>query len=153
MQRDLVERRRWFSEREFADALALAQVAPGPLAAQVATYLGWLRGGLLGATGATVAFVLPSLAIVLLLAALYLHAGELPWMHHAFYGVGAAVIAIIARSAVKLARMTLGRDPLAWSVGALNAAVVAATAREIVWVIVGSGLVMLAARERRRRRS
>jgi len=148
MQRDLVERRRWFNEREFAEALALAQLAPGPLAAQVATYLGWLRGGLLGATVTTVAFVVPSLAIVLLLAALYLQAGELPWMRHAFYGVGAAVIAIIARSAAKLARMTLGRDALAWSVWALNAVVVAVTAREIVWVIVGSGLVVLAARER-----
>jgi len=148
MQRDLVERRRWFGEREFAEALALAQLAPGPLAAQVATYLGWLRGGLLGATATTVAFVVPSLAIVLVLAALYLQAGELPWMRQSFYGVGAAVIAIIARSAVKLARMTLGRDALAWGLWALNAVAVAATEREILWVIVGSGLVMLAARER-----
>ncbi len=148
MQRDLVERRRWFDEREFGEALALAQLAPGPLAAQVATYLGWLRGGLVGATLATIAFVIPSLAIVLALAALYLTAGELPWMRSAFYGVGAAVIAIIVRSAVKLARLTLGRDALAWAVWVVNAVVVAATAREIVWVIVASGLVVLAARER-----
>jgi chromate transporter len=151
MQRDLVERRGWFTTEEFREGLALAQLAPGPLAAQVAIYLGWLRGGVAGATAAGLAFVAPSFAMVMALSAAYLAAGGLPWMRGAFYGVGAAVIAIIARSAVKLARLTLGRDRLLWAVFALNAAVTAWTGSELVAVLLASGLVVLAAREARAR--
>ena len=102
MQRDLVETRRWISKQDYGEGLALAQLAPGPLAAQLAIYLGWVRGGSLGATLVAVAFVLPSFLMVLALSALYLRYGGLPWMQGAFYGIGAAVIAIIARSAYKL---------------------------------------------------
>src|SRR5437899_11854159 len=110
MQRDLVERRRWISRQDYVEGLALAQLAPGPLAAQLAIYLGWVRGGVTGATLVGVAFVLPSFLMVLVLSALYLSYGGLAWMQGAFYGIGAAVIAIIARSAYKLVRMTLARD-------------------------------------------
>jgi chromate transporter len=74
---------------------------------------------------------------------LYLRFGGLAWMQGAFYGIGAAVIAIIARSAVKLVRMTLGRDTLLWLIFAVNAAVTAWTETEIVWVFLLSGLVAL----------
>jgi chromate transporter len=106
MQRDLVERRRWISKKDYLEGLALAQLAPGPLAAQLAIYLGWVRAGVIGATLVAIAFVLPSFLMVLLLSALYLRFGGLTWMQGAFYGIGAAVIAIIARSAFKLTRMT-----------------------------------------------
>jgi chromate transporter len=89
MQRDLVERRAWFTEGEFADGLALAQVSPGPLAAQLAMYLGWRRGGVGGATLTAVAFVAPPFAMVLAIAVLYVRAGELAWLRDAFVGVGA----------------------------------------------------------------
>src|SRR6185436_20036209 len=102
MQRDLVERRRWFSAEEYREGLALAQLAPGPLAAQLAMYLGWARGGALPSMLVGIAFVAPSFVMVLALAAGYLRFGGLPWMQGAFYGIGAAVIAIIARSVVKL---------------------------------------------------
>src|SRR5438128_11964742 len=102
MQRDLVERRRWISREDYLEGLALAQLAPGPLAAQLAIYLGWVRGGVSGATLVGVAFVLPSFVMVLAISALYLRYGGLAWMQGAFYGIGAAVIAIIARSAYKL---------------------------------------------------
>src|SRR5512134_953100 len=68
MQRDLVERRRWFSAEDYRDGLALAQLAPGPLAAQLAMYLGWVRGGALGAALVGVAFVLPSFVMVMAIA-------------------------------------------------------------------------------------
>jgi chromate transporter len=142
MQRDLVEERRWITPDEYREGLALAQLAPGPLAAQLAIYLGWLRRGVLGATVTGVAFVSPSLLMVLVLAWLYLRYGGLPWMQAAFYGIGAAVIAIIARGAMKLAERTVGRDLLLASVMLVNAAVVAWTERELVWVFAMSGLVV-----------
>jgi chromate transporter len=108
MQRDLVERRRWVSKQDYVEGLALAQLAPGPLAAQLAIYLGWVRAGNLGATLVAAAFILPSFVMVLGLSAVYLRYGGLFWMQGVFYGIGAAVIAIIARSAYKLVRMTLG---------------------------------------------
>jgi len=89
MQRDLVEQRRWLSKQDYVEGLALAQLAPGPLAAQLAIYLGWVRGGVLGATWVGLAFVLPSFVMVLVLSVLYLRFGGLPWMREAFYGIGA----------------------------------------------------------------
>ena len=146
MQRDLVERRHWFSAEEYRDGLALAQLAPGPLAAQLAIYLGWSRGGALGAALVGLAFVLPSFLMVLVLAVGYIRFGGLPWMQGAFYGIGAAVIAIIARSAVKLTRLTLGRDVLLWGLFAVAGLVTAWTESEIVWVFVGAGAVALVVR-------
>ncbi len=146
MQRDLVEKRQWFSAEEYREGLALAQLAPGPLAAQLAMYLGWARGGALGAALVGLAFVLPSFVMVLALAIGYMRFGGLPWMQGAFYGIGAAVIAIIARSAVKLTRLTLGRDVLLWSLFAVAALVTAWTESEIVWVFIGAGALALVVR-------
>jgi chromate transporter len=146
MERDLVEQRRWFTSDEYLRGLALAQLAPGPLAAQLAIYLGWARGGVLGATLVGIAFILPSFLIVLVLSFLYIRLHGLAWMQAAFYGVGAAVIAIIVRSAVKLARLTLKNDALLWIVFAIVTIVTATTEREIVWVFLLSGVVVLAIR-------
>jgi chromate transporter len=143
MQRDLVERRGWIAEQDYREGLALAQLAPGPLAAQLAIYLGWVRGRILGATLIAFAFIVPSFVMVLGLSWLYIRFGGLAWMQGAFYGIGAAVIAIIARSAVKLVRMTLGRDKLLWVLFAVTAAVTAWTESEIVWVFLLSGIVSL----------
>jgi chromate transporter len=148
MQRDLVERRQWFTAAEYREGLALAQLAPGPLAAQLAMYLGWARGGSPGAALVGLAFVLPSFLMVLCLAAAYVRFGGLPWMQGAFYGIGAAVIALIARSAVKLTRLTLGRDALLWSLFAVVAVVTAWTESEIVWLFLGAGVLVLVARAR-----
>jgi chromate transporter len=153
MQRDLVERRRWFTHVEYLEGLALAQLAPGPLAAQLAIYLGWLRGGTLGATLVAGAFILPSFVMVLALSAVYVRAQGLGWMQGAFYGVGAAVIAVIGRSAWKLVRSSLGRDWLAWTIFAVSAAVTAWTESEIVWLFLLCGVVALVLRGRRTPRS
>jgi chromate transporter len=150
MQKDLVEARRWFSREDYVEGLALAQLAPGPLAAQLAIYLGWVRGRVLGATLIGLAFVLPSFLMVLALAALYLRFGGLPWMRGAFYGIGAAVIAILCRSVVKLSKLTLGKDRLLWGLFAVSAGVTAWTESEIVWIFLASGVVTLLVRTRLR---
>jgi chromate transporter len=144
MQRDLVDQRRWITLQEYKEGLALAQLAPGPLAAQLAIYLGWVRFKVLGATLVAFAFILPSLLMVLPLAAVYIRFGGLPWMQGVFYGVGAAVIAVIARSAWKLAKSTLGSKRLSWILFAITATVTVWTESEIAWVFIGAGLVALA---------
>jgi chromate transporter len=146
MQRDLVDERGWISEKDFKEGLALAQLAPGPLAAQLAIYLGWVHHGVLGATLVAFAFVLPSFLMVLALSALYLAYGGLPWMRGAFYGIGAAVVAVIGRGAYKLARSTIGKDPLYAVLFASSAGVTAWTESELVWVFVLCGVVAWALR-------
>jgi chromate transporter len=146
MQRDLVEQRRWISRQDYLEGLALAQLAPGPLAAQLAIYLGWVRARVLGATLVSLAFIAPSLAMVLALSALYVAYGGLPWMQGVFYGIGAAVIAVIARSAFKLLRMTLARDRLLWGVFLLSAVVTGWTEQEVLWIFLASGVVVMLVR-------
>jgi chromate transporter len=141
MEREFVDRRQWVTGQELKDGLAFAQLAPGPLAAQLAIYLGWLCAGVRGATLAGVAFIGPSFVMVVILAVLYLRFGGMAWLQGAFYGIGAAVIAIIARSAVKLARSTLGSDRVLWPLFALSALVTAWTESEIVWLFLACGVV------------
>jgi chromate transporter len=143
MQRDLVQERRWVTAEEYKEGLALAQLAPGPLAAQLAIYLGWARWGVVGATLAGLAFVGPSFLMVMVLSVFYLRFGELAWMQGAFYGIGAGVIAIVARGASKLLGSSVGRDPLLWAVVLVNAVGVAWTEAEILWVLALSGVVVL----------
>jgi chromate transporter len=144
MQRDLVENRSWISRRDYMEGLALAQLAPGPLAAQLAIYLGWVRAGSLGATLVSAAFVLPSFLMVLVISILYVRLGGLPWIQAAFYGIGAAVIAVIVRSAFKLARLALRRDWLLWTIALVNALVTGWTESELVWVFLLSGIIATA---------
>ncbi len=146
MQRDLVERRRWVSKQDYLEGLALSQLSPGPLAAQLAMYLGWVRAGRVGATLVAAAFILPSFLMVMAISILYVQFHGLPWIQNVFYGIGAAVIAIIARSAVKLGRMTVGKDPLLIFILVASALVTAWTEKEILWVFLGFGLLALIAK-------
>jgi len=141
MHRDLVEERRWISEADYKEGLTLAQLMPGPLAAQLAIYLGYVHYGITGATLAGVAFVLPSFIMVVALGAAYVAYGGLTWMQAVFYGVGAAVIAIIALSAYKLTTKSIGRDWLLWAIYIVAAAVTIVTESEIVWIFLVSGLL------------
>jgi chromate transporter len=143
MQRDLVERRRWVSRADYVEGLAFAQLCPGPLAAQLAMYLGWIRAGFLGATLVSIVFIGPAFLMVLALSAIYLEYKGLPWMQGAFYGIGAAVIAILVRSAYKLLRGTVGKDWLLLSICAGSALITALTESEIVWVFLLGGVVVL----------
>src|SRR5438105_7707278 len=143
MQQDLVDERRWVSEEDYVEGLALAQLAPGPLAAQLAIYLGYVRAGVVGATAVGVAFVLPSFLMVLALSAAYVRFGGLAWMQGMFYGIGAAVIGIIARSAFKLTKLTLGKDKLLWGIFAVLAISTAWTSQEIIWLFLLAGIISL----------
>lgn len=148
MQRDLVEERQWISREDYVDGLALAQLAPGPLAAQLAMYLGYVRGGILGASIVALLFVLPSFLMVWGISAAYVRFGGLPWMQALFYGIGASVIGIIARSAFKLTRLTLGTSRVLWAIFAVMALSTAWTEREIVGLFLFAGaLTMLLARK------
>ena len=141
MQQDLVDRHGWISREDYVEGLALAQLAPGPLAAQLAIYLGYVRAGVLGATAVGLAFVLPSFLMVLALSAAYVRFGGLAWMQGMFYGIGAAVMGIIARSAFKLTKLTLGKDRLLWGIFAVLAVSTAWTSREIIWLFLLGGVV------------
>jgi len=146
MQRDLVERRRWISKQDYLEGLALAQLAPGPLAAQLAIYLGWVRARVAGATLVSLAFVGPSFAMVLVISALYVAYGGLSWMQGTFYGIGAAVIAIIARSATKLVKLTLERDRLLWLIFLVSAIVTGWTEQEVLWIFLAAGVAAMLVR-------
>jgi len=150
MQKDLVEERKWVSSEDYGEGLAFSQLSPGPLAAQLAMYLGWVRAGTLGATLTGAVFVLPSFLMVLTLAAIYVHYGQLTWIQGVFYGIGAAVIAIIARSAYKLIRSTLKNDGLLWALFAAMAITTAWKESEIVWLFLLCGLVAMVFKARPR---
>ena len=143
MQKDLVEDRKWVSKQDYFEGLAFSQLSPGPLAAQLAIYLGWLRAGGIGATAVGIAFILPSFLMVLALAALYVHYGSLPWIQGMFYGIGAAVIAIIVLSAIKHVRSTVGKDWLLWTIFAVLAITTAWTKSEIIWLFILCGLIAM----------
>jgi len=142
MYRDLVEARRWITEEDYKDGLTLAQLMPGPLAAQLAMYLGYVHYRVVGATVAGVAFVLPSFLMVVAIGWAYVRYGGLPWMPAAFYGVGAAVIGIIAISAYKLTTKNVGRDKLLWAIYLVTAGFTVWTESESVWLFLGGGVLV-----------
>src|SRR5687767_2637483 len=143
MQRDLVERHHWIDDEEYKLGLALAQIMPGPLAAQLAIAIGYFAHGVLGATLVGLAFVLPSFVMVLALSALYVEFGGLWWMQAVFYGVSAAVIGIIAIAASKLARKVNGRDPLLWGIFATLFVVTAVAQAELAEFFLLAGILVL----------
>ena len=148
MHRDLVEQRRWVDEDEYRLGVALAQIMPGPLAAQLAIALGYFQRGVLGATAVGLAFVVPSFLMVVGISIAYKRFGGLWWMQALFYGIGAAVIAIITIAAYKLARSTNKRDPLLWAVFGALAIVTMWAEAELAEFFVIAGLVALFARAR-----
>jgi chromate transporter len=141
MHRDLVEQRKWISEADYKEGLTLAQLMPGPLAAQLAIYLGYVHYGVLGATLVGISFVLPSFSMVVALGWAYQLYGGLAWMQAVFYGVGACVIGIILISATKLTQKTIGRDKLLWTIYLVSAAVTVITESEIIWLFLGAGVL------------
>src|SRR5919202_4461867 len=143
MQRDLHEDRHWISHEEFQDGLAIAQTMPGPLAAQLAMWIGFSRHGVLGASLVGVLFVLPPFLLVVAIAALYVAFQGLPQIRALFYGIGPAAIAIIVLAAWKLAKGTDGKDWKLWLVSAILAAVTIITRTELAWLFVVCGLVAM----------
>ena len=151
MHKDLVENRKWISEEEYRQGLALAQLAPGPLAAQLGIYLGFVHHRLLGATLAGLAFIIPSFIMVVLLGIAYKLYGGLSWMQAVFYGVGAAVIGIISISSYKLTTKSIGKFNLQsfkqnwmlWLFFIVAAAITFFTKQEKVLLFVAAGLLYM----------
>ena len=142
MHRDLVEERQWISDADYKEGLALAQLAPGPLAAQLGIYLGYVDYRVWGATIAGIAFVMPSFLMVVALGWAYMHFGGIAWMQAVFYGVGAAVIGIIVMSARKLTQKSIGKDKLLWAIYLLQVAVTVVTESEVAWLFIAAGLLV-----------
>lgn len=141
MHRDLVEQRGWITEEDYKEGLALAQLAPGPLAAQLAIYLGYVRYRVRGATLAGLAFVLPSFLMVVGLGMAYKAYQGLSWVQMVFYGISAAVVGIIALSAYRLAKKTLTTDPLLITIFGLLAVFTVGAESESVWLFLAAGMV------------
>jgi chromate transporter len=146
MHRDLVEQRCWISEDTYKLSLALAQIMPGPLAAQTAIAIGYFEAGILGATLVGLAFILPSFLMVVVISLAYVAYGGLWWMQALFYAIGATVIAIIAIAAYKLARSTNKRDPLLWGIFALLTLVTVWAQAELAEFFILAGMVVLLVR-------
>jgi chromate transporter len=146
MRRDLVDDRKVIDESTYNLSIALAQIMPGPLAAQTAMAIGYFQGGVVGATLVGLAFVLPSFLMVLGLSALYVAYGGMPWMQSVFYGIGALIIAIIAVAAYRLARGTNKRDSLLWTVFVAMLAATAWTGTELATLFLLAGLLVLLVR-------
>jgi chromate transporter len=142
MHRDLVETRGWITDADYKEGLALAQLAPGPLAAQLGIYMGYVHYRILGATLAGLAFVIPSFLMVVALGWAYVRYGGLPWMQAVFYGVGSAVIGIIAISARKLTVKSVGKDKLLWGIYLLLAIVTVITESEVAWLFIAAGALV-----------
>jgi chromate transporter len=141
MHRDLVEQKKWISESEYAEGLALAQLAPGPLAAQLGIYLSYVHYGILGATIGGIAFVLPSFLIVVALGWVYVQYGGISWMQAVFYGVGACVIGIIANSAYKLTEKMI-KGKLVWIIYLISISITVITESEIIWTFLLAGVLV-----------
>lgn len=139
MHRDLVENKKWISEEDYKEGLALAQLAPGPLAAQLAIYLGYVHYRILGATLVGIAFVLPSFFMVLALGWAYVQYGGLSWIQGVFYGVGASVIGIIAVSITKLTQKSIGKERLLQAIFLISAVVTVVTESENVLLFLAAG--------------
>ena len=146
MYRDLVENRKWISETEYKEGLTLAQLMPGPLAAQLAIYFGYVHYGVLGATVVGTAFVLPSFLMVLALGWAYVQFGGIGWMQAVFYGVGASVIGIISISAFKLTQKTIGKNKLLWGIYLVSALATIITESENIFLFLGAGFLVWAIR-------
>lgn len=148
MYRDLVEKRSWISESDYKEGMALAQLMPGPLAAQLAIYLGYVHYRILGATLVGLAFVLPSFCMVVAIGTAYVAYGGIGWMQAVFYGVGAAVIGIIAMSACKLTTRNIGKDKLLWALFVVSLLLTVVTQTENVFLFLGSGVLVWLVRAR-----
>jgi chromate transporter len=143
MQRELVERRGWLDRQAFLNGVALGQTMPGPLAAQVVMWVGYLEAGAGGALATAMAFILPSLVLVLVVAYFYVRFSGMQVVQSLFYGIAPAVMAVIAVAAVKLARLTDERDVRLWAITLAIFAVTALTGAEIALLFIGAGLLMI----------
>jgi chromate transporter len=135
-----VNKRRWFTDHEFAEAFALAQSLPGTNAGNAVTYIGLRLRGWRGAAVAMAAFILPSMLMMIGLAILYRHLNHLAATQNIFHGLNAAVVALISVTAWRIGRNTLAK-PWQWYVAGLSALAVTILGATIIEVVLAAGLI------------
>src|SRR5437870_5649734 len=140
MQRDLVPRG-WITSEEYKEGLAFSQMMPGPLAAQLAMWIGFIRHGVIGASLVGIVFILPPYLIVVVIAAFYVKYNGLAIVQALFYGIGPAVIAIIAISAYRLARATIERDVRLWIIFGVIGTITFFSRTEVALLFVVAGIL------------
>lgn len=143
MQRDLVEQRAWIGRQDFLDGVALGQAMPGPLAAQVAMWIGYLQRGSVGALAVAGAFIGPSFLMVIAAGALYAAYSGTGIVQALFYAIAPAVMAVILIAAYKLLKLTDRRDWRLWTISAVVFTITAITSSEPIPLILGAGLAIL----------
>ncbi len=143
MQRDLIGRR-WITQQEYVEGLAFSQMMPGPLAAQLAMWIGFIRHGVVGASLIGIVFIFPTYLIVLIISILYVTFHGLSIVQALFYGIGPTVIAIVAISAFRLAVTTVGREIPMWCVFIAVALITVITRAEIAILFIISGVIGIA---------
>ncbi|MGH7245650.1 MAG: chromate efflux transporter [Candidatus Levyibacteriota bacterium] len=143
MQQDLVEKKKWLTQDEFLQGLTLSQLAPGPLATQLAIYIGFVKAKTLGATLAGIAFILPSFLLVLFISMLYVHFGTLPIIQFALYGISAAIIGIIASSAYTLTKRYMKKKILLWIIYIVVCIVTISTKSTNVFLFILAGVICM----------
>ncbi len=142
MQHDLVPRR-WITDQEYLEGLAFSQMMPGPLAAQLAMWIGYIRHGMLGASLVGIVFVLPTYLIVLVISVIYVAYNGLTIVQALFYGIGPAVIAIVAISAVRLALKTVGKERAMWVIFGVVGLITVFLRAEIAILFLVAGVIGL----------
>ena len=143
MHRELVEEKRWISERRFLHALNYCMLLPGPEAQQLATYIGWLMHRTWGGVVAGVLFVLPSFFILIALSWIYVVFGSVPWVAGLLYGIKPAVAAIVVQAVHRMGSKTLKKPataPVLWAVATLSFIAVAFLNIPFPWVVLGAAL-------------
>ena len=143
MHRELVEQRRWISERRFLHALNYCMLLPGPEAQQLATYIGWLMHRSWGGIVAGALFVLPSLVLLIALSWVYVAFGQVDWVAGLFYGIKPAVAAIVLQAVWRIGGRTLRRPsqaPLLWGVAIASFVAVAVLHVPFPWVVLGAAI-------------
>ncbi len=140
MRRDWVEERRWITEREYNEGLAIATACPGPLAFQLGVYCGYITHGLAGGLVAAFSFALPPFVLVVGIAALYTRFASATWLRAIFYGVGPVVVGLILRACWNLAVKTIGKDAVAIAIAVVACAVTAVLGKEPTLILVAAGI-------------
>lgn len=147
MHRELVEQKRWISERRFLHALNYCMLLPGPEAQQLATYIGWLMHRTRGGVVAGALFVLPSLLILIALSWVYLAFGQVAWVAGLFYGIKPAVAAIVAHAVWRIGSRTLrhpARAPLPWAIAIASFIAIAWLKVPFPWVVLAAAVAGMA---------
>ncbi|MFZ1386001.1 MAG: chromate efflux transporter [Thiolinea sp.] len=140
MHTDLVERKRWISERRFLHALNYCMLLPGPEATQLAIYIAWLMHGVLGGIMAGVLFFLPAFVLLSVLAAVYLAWGDVPLIQGIFYGIKPVVVAIVVFAAWRIGSKALKNEVL-WAMAALAFIAIFFFSISFPWIVLAAAIL------------